>query len=107
MEQAIDFFNYMLDLIKNLPNNSDSFMERVVMWSIIAYFEMKIHVIEFSYGIASSILSGLNISDLINTHWSGMNSSIKGAITYLRIPESINIILSAMLTRFVMDLLPI
>lgn len=107
MEQVIEFFNYTIDLIKNLPNNSDSFMERFILWLIIGYFELKIHAIEISYSIATAILSGLNISDLINSHWSGMNSSIKGAITYLRIPESINIILSAMLTRFVMDLLPI
>ena len=107
MEQTIDFFNYMLEMIKNFSDNSDSFWERIVMWIIVTYFELKIHALEFSYSVASSFVSGLNISDLINTHWGSMDSSILGAVTYLRIPESVNMILSAMVTRFIMDLLPI
>lgn len=107
MEQTIEFFNYMLEMIKNFSDNSDSFWERIVMWLVITYFELKIHVLEFSYSIASSLLAGLNISDLINNYWGGMDSSILGAVTYLRIPEAINMILSAMVTRFIMDLLPV
>lgn len=107
MENVIEFFNYILELIRNFGDNSDNFWERIIVWLGVAYFEIKIQTIQISYSIAQSILSTINISEIINQYWGGMNSQILGAITYLRIPESINIILSAMVTRFVMDLSPL
>lgn len=106
METVIEFFNYILDAMHELPNTTDSYWERIVMWLMIVYFEIKLVAIEFSYGIASSILSALNLSDLISDGWSSINSDILGVLTYLRVPESINMILSAFLTRFILGLLP-
>lgn len=107
MESVIEFFNYILELLRNFGDNSDSFWERIVVWLAVAYFEIKIHILQFSYAAAQSILSSIDISSLINQYWGGMDSQILGAVTYLRIPESINILLSAMITRFIMDLSPI
>lgn len=101
------FFQHAIDTMNNFAENSDSFWERIILWLTITYFEMKIHVIQFSYAIAASFLDAVNISGLINQYWNSLDSQILGALSYLRIPEAINIILSAMGTRFVMDLLPL
>lgn len=107
MEEVIGFFQHIIDSMNNFADNSDSFWERIILWLTITYFEIKLTVIEFSYSIASSFLDAVNISQLISQYWSSLDSSILGALSYLRIPEALNIILSALATRFVMDLLPI
>lgn len=106
METIIEFFNHILDVIRDLPDTSDTYWERVIGWGIVLYFEVKLAAIEFAYAVASTIMSALNLSQVINMGWSALDSQTLGVLTYLRIPESINMILSAFVTRFVLDLLP-
>lgn len=107
METMIEFFNYLIEQMRSIPDASDTFWERIVMWLIITYFELKIMVIEFSYGIAKTFIEGVGLSDAITSAWSGIDSQMLAVFTYLRIPEGINMLLSAFVTRFVMGILPL
>jgi hypothetical protein len=107
MESVIEFFNYIINSLQHFGDNTDVFWERAIVWCLITYLEIKLYMMQVSYDLASSILDAINISGIIGSAFSSMDSSILGAVTYLRIPEAINIILSAMVTRFVMDLSPI
>lgn len=106
METVIEFFNHFIEQINDLPNTTDTFWERIVIWLMISYLETKVMMIEIAYHFADLILSSLNISSLLSAGWSSIDSQILGVFTYLRIPEAINMILSAFVTRFILGLMP-
>lgn len=106
METIIDFFNTILDNLHDLPDNSDTYWERILSWLTILYFEIKLQILEIAWSIASTIISTLQLSETIEAGWSMIDSEVLAALTFLRIPESINMILSAFMTRFVMGLMP-
>lgn len=106
MESMIEFFNYITDSMGNFADNSDSFWERVVIWLSIAYLEVKLTALEFAYGIAYTIIDAAGISDAILNSWQGIPSTTVAVFAYLRIPDAINLLMSASLTRFILDLLP-
>ena len=106
MDMLIDFMNGAIGFFNDLPDKSDAYWERIVIWLLIAYLEAKLYMLEISYEIASALLSTLGISDAINSAWSNIPVTARAVLTYLRIPESINMIVSAVVTRFIMGLMP-
>lgn len=80
-------------------------LERVTAWLIVWYIEIKIYALTFSWSVASLILQNIGLTDLINDMWAGLDSELLAFITYLKIPDCINMLLSAYTTRFVMGLM--
>jgi len=106
MDGVMDFFGYIYNVLTNFADNSDTFWERVLIWIAIAYFEFKTSMIQFIFPIVSSMISQIAISDHILSSWGDVDSSIVNLLSYLRIPEGINQILAAFVTRFIMGMLP-
>jgi hypothetical protein len=106
MENIIEFLNYCIDSLSNFSDNSDTYWEGVIIWLTITFLEIKTAMIEIAYSIASSYIAAIGISDAMNAAWSSVGGDMMAVLSYLRIPESINMILSAFITRFVLGILP-
>ena len=106
MEMLIDFMNGAIEFFNDLPDKSDSYWERIVVWLLIAYLEAKLYMLEIAYEIASALISAVGISDAINNAWSSVPTDARAVLTYLKIPEGINMIISAYITRFILGLMP-
>jgi hypothetical protein len=92
--------------MNNFADNSDSFWERIIIWLTIAYIEIKTSIIQFIFPIATSLITSMGLSDIVLSSWSAISPSTAGVLAYLYIPEGINTILSAFVTRFIMDMMP-
>ena len=106
MDSIIGFFNDVVNFLNGMPDASDSYWERIVMWVIITYLEAKLYMLEISYEIAGSIIQSIGLSAAINSAWSNVPGDVFSVLAYLKIPEAINMLISAFITRFVMDLMP-
>ncbi len=106
MDMLIEFMNGAIEFFNDLPDKSDAYWERIILWLLIAYLEAKLYMLEIAYEIASALISTLGISDAINSAWSNIPVTARAVLAYLKIPESINMIISAVLTRFIMGLMP-
>lgn len=106
MESIIDFLNMAIEAVENSGDQFDSWSERAALWALVAYLEIKLAMLEFSYQIASALLENIGISEYLENAWNSLDSSLLTVFTYLRIPEGLNAIISAAVTRFVMDMLP-
>jgi hypothetical protein len=73
-----------------------------IKWSMVGWYKAKLQAIIFSWDVASEILDSLNISEQIETAFGQLDSDLVSIISFFRIPEAINIILSAYTTRLVM-----
>ncbi len=74
-----------------------------IKWSVIVWYKFKLQSITFAWDVAKEILTSLDLSSAINESFSALDFKVVQIITFLRIPEAINIILSAYTTRLVLS----
>jgi hypothetical protein len=106
MEQLIHFANVILDNLNVAKDTFDTFADRAVLWLIIAYFKIKLSMLSFAYDISSAIIASIGLQNALQASWSSIDSEIVAVLNYCRVPDALNLILSAFVTRFVLNILP-
>jgi hypothetical protein len=71
----------------------------------IALVKFKIYMVGFAWDIAQSALDQIDLSGQLSEAWSGVNSHVLDALTFFNVPDALNIILSAYVTRYVLKLI--
>ncbi|MBU3068780.1 DUF2523 domain-containing protein [Aestuariicella sp. G3-2] len=102
MEAIADILTYISEFFAEIYDFVDSVFERLLVWLAVFYIEIKISIITLAWDVAGGVLSTLNISSTIDTAWAGLDSKVLGYITFFRIPEALNIILQAGVTKFIL-----
>lgn len=105
MEFIANFFDSIWIFFESLSDFATDILVKVSAWYVIWVTKAKIYFVGFSWSVAQEVLNQLNISATINQYWGAIDSGVMGAVTFLRIPEALNIILNAQLTRYVMGVL--
>jgi hypothetical protein len=100
-EKLDEFFSFFTTGIYGFFNE---LLGEMAAWYLIWVIKAKIFFAQVGFDAANIILENFGISDLINNAFSSLDSKIAGFIFFLRIPEAINIILSAYIARMVLDL---
>lgn len=68
----------------------------------IAWLDMKLFIIEFSWDVSQDVITQLGLADAVESAFALLDSTIANFAGFLGIPEAINIILGAHLTKSVM-----
>lgn len=76
-----------------------------IKWYMVAMWNAKLAALTFSWGVAQELITSLNLSDLLDTAWGALESRTLSMLVFFRIPEAVNIILSAAVTKFVIRFL--
>lgn len=99
-----DFFNSILDFFKSgIYDFFKEWFASFVIWSTVAMIKAKVIVISFAWDVAQEVLTQLGISTYLSAAWAQLDNDLLNALTFFRIPEAVNIILSARTTRFVLN----
>ena len=105
MDTIVEALNVLINFIDvGIFQTIDSAFERFVVWCVLIYIKLKLYAIQLTWSFASVLVDSLNISAQLSTLWSGLDSSILNTLLFFRIPECINIIFSALITRFILGL---
>lgn len=105
MEFISDFFTAFWTYLESIPDLLNEYMVKAGAWVVISATKAKIAFIGYSWEVAKEVLSQLNVSGTIENLWGQLDSRILGVATYLKIPEALNMIINARVTRYVMDVL--
>jgi hypothetical protein len=73
---------------------------------LIWWIETKIWSMQFAWGVAQAVLTSTNISQTIRDAWGLLPGSVLSALTLFRVPEAVNILLSAVIARFTLNWMP-
>lgn len=73
---------------------------------LIGYYESVKWSIEFAWDIAQDVLNELNISNQIMSAFNALPGTTKQVMVFFRIPEFLNLILSAFTTRLILKFVP-
>ena len=105
-ESVGEFFDFVGEFIKvGIYDLIVEAFAEFIIWSQIQLIYFKMWTLGFAYDIAQEMIAQLNVSAFINQAWSSLGSKIVNLLTFFKVPTAINIILSARVTRFVLDLL--
>jgi hypothetical protein len=74
--------------------------------STIAFIDFAMWATPFAWSVAEQVITDMNLSALLDSAWGSMPSDLQGVATLLRIPESVNLLISAYFTRFVLRYIP-
>lgn len=105
MEFIADFFDAFWAFLGSIPALINDWMVKAGAWIVIWATKAKIAFIGYSWQVAREILDTLNVSSTIEHYWGQLDSQVLGVATYLKLPEALNMIINARVTRYVMDVL--
>jgi hypothetical protein len=110
MTSFVDIVNSIVDVRQQIDDFRSSgiyqffthWFSEFLKWWVVAWYKGKLQAITFAWDVASEILSSLNLSAVVQSAFSQLDSNVVSIISFFRIPEAINLILSAYVTRQVM-----
>lgn len=76
---------------------------QVVIW----WMKIKIAAVQHAWGVAQAVIQQLGISSAVQSAWSSIDSTLMSYMTFFKIPDAINVLISARVTRLVMSFLKI
>jgi hypothetical protein len=74
--------------------------------SVISFIDFVMWVMPFAWSVARQIIIDFDLSALLDSAWSALPFQLQGLATVLKIPESVNLLISAYFTRFVLRYIP-
>lgn len=113
MSTLLDITNVLTDLRQDFDDMRSNgiyqfftkWFAEFIKWYMVGWYKAKLQAITFAWDVAQELLASLNLSEHINIAFSALDSRVVQIISFFRIPEAINIVLSAYTTRFVLNFL--
>ncbi|QLI83021.1 DUF2523 domain-containing protein [Chitinibacter fontanus] len=98
-----DFFQMMYDWA---TSGVWSWAEQSIFYLLakasIWWIELKTKTLVIAMSMAYQAISDLGISAMLNRAFGSVDSSVLGLMTYLKVPEGVNMLMSAALTKMMM-----
>jgi hypothetical protein len=110
MSTLLDIVNSIIDINQEIIDFRQTgiyhfFVEwfaELMKWFYVGWYKSKLFAITFAWDVAQEILSSLNLSDAIESAFNSLDSKLLAVVSFFRIPEGLNLILSAYVTRMVL-----
>jgi len=114
----LDLLNYLLDSVTYFFEYSYQFISHGIydlfVWAFakfvehltISFLDFALWAIPLAWDTAQTIMNDLHLSSLISQAWSSLDSQALALLTQLRIPESLNILISGFFTKYVLKFIP-
>lgn len=103
-------FEFLQSISDFVTTGIYTFFEEAAKYGIttllIWWVKAQIWGITFAWEIGQSVLSAFNVAGKVASAFAGLPGDVSAGINFFRIPEAINILLSAGATRFVMNMVP-
>ncbi len=94
-QQVSDFFTV------GIYNLLAKFTAWFIKWYMVAWFKAKLAALAFSWSVAQELMTSLDISAYLDSAWGALESRTLSMLVFFRVPEAVNIIISASVTKFV------
>lgn len=110
MQAVIDAITWIGTWLANGVDGIGDFFQQAGVWLVakfvISWIKAKIWLLTFAWSIAKSVLESFQISQHLNAAFSVLPSEMQAFLSFLRIPDAINIIITSFMAKFVMRFIP-
>jgi hypothetical protein len=73
------------------------------LWMTVEAIRFKVWSLGFAWDVAQSVMVQLDVSSVLAAAWAKLDSKLLNFLTFLNIPDAINLIFSARITRMVLN----
>jgi hypothetical protein len=98
----IDLFNttqaFITDGIYQLLVDFTAFL---IKKAVIGMIKFKIWALGFAWDVAKDLIADLNINTILNTAWGSLHPQTLSMFQFFRVPEAVQMMVSAGVTKFV------
>lgn len=77
----------------------EELLQEAVAWLVIAKLEFMLWSLKFSWSVASQIIFNLGIGEHLSNAFSSLDPVLMGYLNFFRVPEAVNILIQAYITR--------
>lgn len=105
MEALLEGISFITAFLADSYTWVEQIFIEITSWVVIWSLELKLYAAHLAWGIAEAILANTNLSNQINQAWGSVDSQLLGYLTFFRLPEAINIMLQAHVTKFTLRLM--
>lgn len=107
LDQIIAFFQYVWDFLTT--GIYDLIKDGLVMLTkaaIYSWVKVQIFALGIAYEAAQDITTDIGVTDFVRQRYSGIPSEIASVLEFFGVPQALNIIFSALSTRFALRFVP-
>lgn len=99
----IDFFNNIIDFLSTgIYDVLKEFVAYILSNLLLGYLKFQLVALEFFWDVGGRMLDDLQVNDLLAGAFDMLPVDIKQMAYFFRLPESINLIVNAFMTKYVM-----
>lgn len=107
LDQITSFFQYIWDfLTTGIYEFVKDGLVVLTKAAIYSYVHIQILALEVAYEAAQSIMSDLGVAQAVRQRYAGLPADVVNVLSFFGIPQALNIIFSALSTRFVLKFVP-
>ena len=107
ISDILQFFQSLWDwLYVGVYDFTKSAFVLLTKYAIQAYFVTMIFAAEVGYDVFAELMRDIGVSQAVNSAYGSLPAQIRSAISFFGIPEALNMIFSAIGTRFAMKFIP-
>jgi len=110
----LDILGFLLDSVNAFFNLTWQFLSdglyNFTVWAFthliemveIAILNFTIWAIPFAWDVAKNLITDLGLSSLISSAWMNVNPTVMGFLRACRVPDCVNLLISALFTKYVL-----
>ena len=107
MGQILDFLQYVWDFIASgLYDFFAAVFVILTKVAIYSWFQGLIFLLDISFTVAKEILEELGVSSAVQQSFAMLPSEVSSTLSFLGVPQGLNIVFGGLSTRFVMRFVP-
>jgi len=103
MDFILDWLEWFTDFFTG-DGEGPGLFEYILDWLKIWFLKLQTAAVSLFWSIAEVVLDQLNLSSALSSAWGSIDGELMGYMSFFRIPEAFSIILSAKVTRFVLNM---
>lgn len=105
MESFVEAINYGLTwLSTGIYDFADEFLKQATAYYVIAVIKAKIAALGFAWDVAKIVLQNIGLSQYISNAWTSFSPQMLGYLSFFKVPEALNIVVQAYVTRIVLSI---
>lgn len=98
-----DFIDWIYEGVENIKNAILDFLTEITKLAFLWWLDLKINTAIFIYSIVEPIIDSLNLTDVVTQAFSSLRPDWQAFISQIRLGEGLNILISAKVTKMILN----
>lgn len=107
LDQVITFFQFVWDFLSS--GIYDFVKDGLVLLTkaaIYSWVQVQLLALEVAYEAAQGVMDDIGLAEAVRERWGALPAEVVNALNFFGIPQALNILFSALSTRFALKFVP-